>query len=68
MIDFNIPVSGMTQAEESVNQIAQRLVKPAADLAPEMVALVQAQDAFAIDVTVSQTEDEMTRHALSILA
>ena len=43
MIDFSTPLSGMTRAETSVNQIATRLAQPATDkvdLSTEMVSLM----------------------------
>ena len=71
MIDFSTPLSGMTQAETTVNQIATRLAQPASDtvdLSTEMVSLLSAKDNFAMDAKVAQTDDEMTKTALSILA
>jgi hypothetical protein len=71
MIDFSIPLSGMAQAETSVNQIAKRLAAPASDtvsLSTEMVGLMQARNTFAMNVKVTQAEDEMTQSALSVLA
>lgn len=71
MIDFSAPLSGMMQAETSVNQIAQRLAQPATDsvdLSAEMVSLMSAKNDFAVDTKLVQTEDQMTQSALSILA
>jgi flagellar hook protein FlgE len=71
MIDFSTPLSGMTQAETSVNQIAKRLAQPATDtvdLSTDVVSLMAAQDNFAVDAKLAQTEDQMTQSALSILA
>jgi flagellar hook protein FlgE len=71
MIDFSAPLSGMTQAETSVNQIATRLAKPAGDtvdVSSEMTSLMAARDSFSMDVKVAQTEDQMTQGALSLLA
>jgi hypothetical protein len=71
MIDFSTPLSAMTQAETSVNRIATRLAQPAGDsvdLSTEMVSLMSAKDNFAMDVKVAQTEDQMTKGSLSILA
>ena len=70
MIDFSAPLSGMAQAETSVNQIATRLAQPAndtIDLSAEMVALMQSRNDFAINVRLAQTEDQITQSALSIL-
>jgi flagellar hook protein FlgE len=71
MIDFSAPLSGMTQAETSVNQIAARLAQPASDtvdLSSEMVSLIGARNEFATNAKVAETEDQMTESALSILA
>ena len=70
MIDFSAPLSGMMQAETSVNQIATRLAQPAGDsvdLSTEMVSLMQAENSFAGNVKVAQSEDQMTQGALSIV-
>ncbi len=70
MIDFSTPLSGMAQAETSVNQIATRLAQPATDqvdLSTEMVSLMSARNNFAADVKLAQTEDQMTKSVLSIL-
>lgn len=71
MIDFSAPLSGMTQAETSVNQVATQLAKPAndsIDLSSEAVSLMTARDSFAIDVKVAQAEDQMSQSALSVIA
>jgi hypothetical protein len=71
MIDFSAPLSGMAQAETSVNQIATRLTQPAndtVDLSAEMVALMQSRNDFAINLKLAQTEDQITQSAFSILA
>jgi hypothetical protein len=71
MIDFSAPLSGMTQAETSVNQIATRLAQPAndtVDLSAEMVALMTARNSFAVDVKLAQAEEQMTQSALSVFA
>ena len=71
MIDFSTPLSGMTQAETSVNQIAARLAQPATDkvdLSTEMVSLMAANEIFAVDVKLAQTEDQMSASALNVFA
>jgi flagellar hook protein FlgE len=71
MIDFSTPLSGLAQAETSVNQIAKRLASPASDtvgLSAEMVGLIQGQNNFATNVKVAETMDEMTKTTLSIFA
>jgi hypothetical protein len=70
MIDFSTPLSGMAQAETSVNQIAKRLANPASDtvdLSAEMVGLMQGRNDFATNVKVAQTMDELTKSTLSLL-
>jgi len=71
MIDFSIPLAGMTRAETNVNQIATRFAQPAKDtvsLSADMIALMQARNDFAINVKLAQTEDQMTRSELNLLA
>jgi flagellar hook protein FlgE len=71
MIDFSTPLSGMAQAETSVNQIAKRLANPASDtvdLSAEMVGLMQGQNSLATNVKVAETMDEMTKTTLNIFA
>jgi flagellar hook protein FlgE len=71
MIDFSAPLSGMTQAENTVNQIAQRLAKPTGDsvnLSTEAVSLMVAQDNFALNAKLAETEGQMSQAALSVFA
>lgn len=71
MIDFSTPLSGMTHAETSVNQIAERVAQPASDsvdLSTEMVSLISASDNFAIDAKLAQAESQMSASALSVFA
>jgi hypothetical protein len=71
MIDFSAPLSGMTRAETTVNQIATRVAQPASDsieLSTDAVSLMVAGNSFATDVKLAQAEDQMTQSALSILA
>jgi hypothetical protein len=70
MIDFSVPISGMMRAETTVNQIAERVAQPASDtvsLSADMVALMQSRNDFAVDVKLAQTDDQMTRSALSLI-
>ena len=70
MIDFSAPLSGMTQAETSVNRIAMRVAQPAGDtvdLSTEAVSMMAARNSFATDAKVAKVEDQMTRSTLSIL-
>ena len=71
MIDFSTPLSGMTQAETSVNQIAARVASPASDsinLSAELVSMMAARNNFTSDAKVFATEDQMTESAISIMA
>jgi len=71
MIDFSAPLPGMAQAENTVNQVAQRLAKPTGDtidLSTEAVSLMVASDNFAVDAKLAETEGEMSRAALSVFA
>jgi flagellar hook protein FlgE len=71
MIDFSTPLSGMTQAETSVNQIAAKVANPASDsinLSAELVSMMSARNNFASDAKVFSTEDQMTQSAISIMA
>jgi len=74
MIDFSIPLSGLNQAESSVNQIASKVATvgfpqgDGVDLSSEAVSLIQAKNNFAANTKVIQTEDEMTKNLLNILA
>jgi flagellar hook protein FlgE len=71
MIVFSAPLSGMTQAENTVNQVAQRLATPtgdSVDLSTEAVSLMVARDNFAIDAKLAETEDQMSQAALSVFA
>ncbi len=71
MIDFSAPLSGMRQAETTVNQVAWRLAKPiseSVDLSAEAVSLMMARDNFALNGKAAQAEDQMTQAALSVMA
>ena len=71
MIDFSTPLSGMTRAETSVNQIAARVAQPATDtvdLSTDMVSLLSAGTNFGADATLVKTDDQMSASALNILA
>ena len=75
MIDFSTPLQGMQQAETSVNRAASRIAAApfspqgdTVDLSSEMVALAQARNDFATNAKVAETEDQMTKSLLNILA
>ena len=57
MIDFSTPLSGMTRAETSVNQIATRLAQPAidnVDLSTDVVRARWASPDKAVDTGSSR--------------
>jgi flagellar basal body rod protein FlgG len=73
MIDLQTPLEGMNRASASVDRAATRIAAApfpggdSVDLSNEMVALMTGQNSFEANVKVAQTEDQMTRSALSIL-
>jgi len=75
MIDFSIPLGGMEQATSSVDRTAAQIAKSGftpqgdtVDLSSEMVSLMQARNDFATNVKVLQTEDDLTKSLLNIVA
>jgi hypothetical protein len=75
MIDFSAPLQGMAQAEDRVNTAAVRIANAPAqapgdsvDLSTEAVALLQGKNDFAANVKVAQTENEMAKSLMNILA
>lgn len=77
MGDFSIPLLGMSRACADLNQAAARIARaplsasdPLADqidLSFEIVALLQARDAFRANAKLAQTVDENTRTFLDLL-
>lgn len=74
MIDFTTPLSGMQQAETSLNRSAARIAKiggsaasDSVDLSAEAVAMIEARNNFAANAKVARTEDQMNKSLLRIL-
>ncbi len=68
-----VALSGMDRAETKLESAAARIAKAAdpqdsVDLSAEMIALMEAKDAFAVNARVFRTADEMQAHVLDILA
>ena len=71
VIDFSVPLAGMTQATNQVNQTASTLAKSGfsgtgdtVDLSTEMVTLIQARQDFAVNADTLQTEGQLTKSLL----
>ena len=74
MIDFSIPLTGLSHATSSLNQTAAKLAKAGfspegdtVDVSAEMVNLMQVRNDFGANLKVIQTQDEMTKALLSTL-
>ena len=78
MIDFSTPLAGLERATASLNQTARRLAgasfpqtdaapADAVDLSAEMVSLMEAKNAFKINITLIHTSDEVARSVLDVL-
>jgi flagellar hook-associated protein FlgK len=70
-----IALGGMNQAQTRLEGTANRLAKaadPAAadtvDLSAEMVALMEARNAFAVNAKVAATGDELQKSVIDLLA
>lgn len=73
MIDFSAPLAGLDTADSTVSRVASKIATVGTpgdrvDLSVEMVSLMQAQNDFESNAKVLQTEDQMTRSTLNILA
>jgi len=74
MIDFSTPLAGMERASSTVNQVAARVAQSSfngsdsVDLSSEMVTLMQAQNDFAANTKVIQTEDDINKNLLNMVA
>jgi flagellar hook protein FlgE len=73
MIDFSDPLAGMNRAEARLNQTAARLAKTGfsgdeVDLSAEMVAMLEARNEFAANTKVAQTEYQMNKSLIDLLA
>ncbi|HEU0122500.1 MAG TPA: hypothetical protein VFQ91_18355 [Bryobacteraceae bacterium] len=69
---------GLRQAEERIQRVAERLARipleidgttpqDVVDLSAEVVALLEAKNAHAINASVAETATEMDQHTLDIL-
>ena len=74
MIDFNIPLQGLSAAMDRVNTAGRQIAQAAkgdsgdsVDLSPAAVALLDARNAFAANVKVTKTVDEMARTLIDVL-
>ncbi len=73
MIDFSVPLAGISAAESSLNQTAAKVAASGfasgdtVDLSSEMVALMQARNDAAANINVVRAEDQMTRSLLNIV-
>jgi flagellar basal body rod protein FlgG len=70
-MDLSVPLAGMTQATDQVNQTASKLAKmgfpgtgDSVDLSAEMVSLMQARQDFQANANTLQTEGQLTKSLL----
>ena len=73
MIDFSTPLKGLDVATLAVNRAASNIARSGfssdnIDLSNEMVNLMQGQNDFAANTKVIQTEDQMNRSLLDMMA
>ncbi len=74
MIDFSTPLAGLNAATTSLNKVAQNMANyggsaagDSVNLSSDAVTLLQAKNDFVANLKVAQTEDQLTKSALSIL-
>jgi len=74
MIDFSTPLQGMEAAADRVNAAGRQIAQAAeadsgdgVDLSAAAVALLDARNAFAANVKVAKTVDEMNRSLIDML-
>jgi flagellar hook-associated protein FlgK len=74
MIDFSTPFEGMQAAMDRVNAAGRRIAQSAepgsgdgVDLSAAAIALLDARQAFAANVKVAKTVDEMARSLIDVL-
>ena len=73
MIDFSVPLAGMTQATDQLNQTAAKLAQPSGpqsggdslDLSSDMVALMEARQNFEANAKALHTENDLTMSLLN---
>ena len=73
MIDFSVPLSGMSAAASTLDRTAARIAQSgfpggdAVDLSSEVVALIEARNSFAANAKVARTEDQVSQSLLNLL-
>jgi hypothetical protein len=74
MIDFSTPLQGQQGAMDRVNAAGRQIARAAepdtgdnVNLTPAAVALLNARNAFAANVKVTKTVDEMARTLIDVL-
>jgi flagellar basal body rod protein FlgG len=73
MIDFGSPVAGIQQSQQSLSRTAGRLAKAGfqegdtVDPGEEAVGLIDARLAVQANVSVIQTQDEVSKSLLDLL-
>jgi flagellar basal body rod protein FlgG len=75
MIDFGVPLSGMTQAMQQLDRTASRIATPetqnpqgdTVDLSSDMVALLQARQNFEANAKALHTENDLTKTMLDTI-
>jgi flagellar hook protein FlgE len=73
MVNFSVPLAGMTQATNQVNQTAAKLAKSGfsgsgndtVDLSSDMVSLMQARISFQANADTLQTEGQLSKSLLN---
>lgn len=74
MIDFSTPLAGMSAAEQSLNEAADKIANAggspagdAVDLSAEAVALLEAKNDFRANANVVHVEDDVYRSLLRMV-
>ena len=74
MIDFSVPFQGMQAAADRVTSAGRQITQAAApadgdgvDLSAAAVALIEGRNAFAANVKVATTVDEMNRSLIDLM-
>ncbi len=72
MVDFAIPLAGITNAESRASTAAARIARASdpqdtVDLSAEMIALLESKNAQAANVKVAQTFDDINQATLNLL-
>ena len=74
MIDFSVSLRGIEAAADRVNSAGRQIAQAAApeagdgvDLSAAAVALIEGRNAFAANVKVAKTVDEMNRSLIDVM-